>query len=291
MRDRARTTPVRPRELPAARDDLVSELRDPTSMTVRNAVATGLPELGEALADAPLYWVTADMAALAVHAGESLPRPAWGAGEAPASSGLMALDGGIGMMRDYDADIPVDAVAWTELPGGGYRLAMLTDRSRMLDQARAPVLRRHFLSVPRLLMMALVHLPGGPDLVDDGHCPDSLGQSIAAAWALMGQPGIADAQAQPAHADARRAYQRAGRPAPDVALVDLRRRPAQPRESDPAQDAGEGRTWRHRWVVSGHWRQQPYGPRSALRRPTWVEAHVKGPDDAPLLTRVNVWRA
>jgi hypothetical protein len=35
-------------------------------------------------------------------------------------------------------------------------------------------------------------------------------------------------------------------------------------------------------VVRGHWRQQPYGPQRTLRRPVWINPHVKGPADAPL---------
>lgn len=47
-----------------------------------------------------------------------------------------------------------------------------------------------------------------------------------------------------------------------------------------------------RFLVRGHWREQPVGPGRELRRPTYIAPYIKGPDDAPLnLTReVNVWR-
>lgn len=45
-------------------------------------------------------------------------------------------------------------------------------------------------------------------------------------------------------------------------------------------------TSRHR--VRGHWRSQPYGPRSSLRRRIWIEPHWAGPADAPIQTRVEV---
>lgn len=49
-----------------------------------------------------------------------------------------------------------------------------------------------------------------------------------------------------------------------VALVALRRQYV-PQDREP--DAGtDQRTYRHRWVVSGHWRNQAYGKERALRR-------------------------
>ena len=39
----------------------------------------------------------------------------------------------------------------------------------------------------------------------------------------------------------------------------------------------------HRWVVRGHWRNQPWGPGRELRRPVYILPHIKGPDGAPLI--------
>jgi hypothetical protein len=44
------------------------------------------------------------------------------------------------------------------------------------------------------------------------------------------------------------------------------------------------RVYKTRWVVRGHWRNQPYGPERALRRLTWIEPHWKGPEGAPPAT-------
>ena len=49
------------------------------------------------------------------------------------------------------------------------------------------------------------------------------------------------------------------------------------------------RDWSHRWLVSGHWRNQWY-PSEGVRRPIWIDAFVKGPSDAPLLVRPTVYR-
>ena len=38
-------------------------------------------------------------------------------------------------------------------------------------------------------------------------------------------------------------------------------------------------------MVRGHWKMQPYGPRSELRRLIWLEPFWRGPEDAPILSR------
>lgn len=38
------------------------------------------------------------------------------------------------------------------------------------------------------------------------------------------------------------------------------------------------------WLVAGHWRQQPYGPKRGLRRAQWIAGFVKGPDGRPMKT-------
>jgi hypothetical protein len=48
-----------------------------------------------------------------------------------------------------------------------------------------------------------------------------------------------------------------------------------------AQEEGEGVDWACRWVVQGHWRQQPY-PSTGEVRPIWITPYIKGPEDKPL---------
>ena len=47
-------------------------------------------------------------------------------------------------------------------------------------------------------------------------------------------------------------------------------------------EAGEDRArWKlaSRFIVRGHWRNQPYGPKRELRKRTWIEPFFKGPED------------
>lgn len=49
--------------------------------------------------------------------------------------------------------------------------------------------------------------------------------------------------------------------------------------------------WSHRWMVSGHWRNQWY-PKTKKNKPLWIQAHIKGPEDKPLIItdKVFVWK-
>lgn len=62
-----------------------------------------------------------------------------------------------------------------------------------------------------------------------------------------------------------------------VTVVTLRRPKQQPSEEHHHVE------WQRRWIVSGHWRWQPYG--DGTHRQIWIAPYVKGPDDKPLVIR------
>lgn len=63
----------------------------------------------------------------------------------------------------------------------------------------------------------------------------------------------------------------------DVHVVRLRR----VSERDAARGAGENVSdWSCRWTVRGHWRKQ-YFPKRGMHAPVWIHPYVKGPDDKP----------
>jgi hypothetical protein len=85
----------------------------------------------------------------------------------------------------------------------------------------------------------------------------------------------------------RKAYQRAGRPAPDVRLVRIRgthpaRHTGGPVTSPRCNGERPSTPREYRWWVKAHWRQQPYGPGRTLRRPFLVLPQLRGPDDKPI---------
>ena len=74
----------------------------------------------------------------------------------------------------------------------------------------------------------------------------------------------------------RKRQDRAGWQEKYVTVVTLRR-PRQENHGEPAHV-----DWAHRWIVSGHWRWQPY--KDGVRQ-IWISPYVKGPDDKPLVVR------
>lgn len=67
----------------------------------------------------------------------------------------------------------------------------------------------------------------------------------------------------------------------EVTVLKLRR--ARP----PTKYEGERDVeWSHRWMVSGHWRNQPYKVNGQTEyKQIWIESYVKGPEDKPLVVK------
>lgn len=112
---------------------------------------------------------------------------------------------------------------------------------------------------------------------------------LACLWLLLSQPGMVSMSTSRGPRGERRRAQRQGVSAPDVAIIDIAHRH---RSAAAADVAPTGRHHSVRYPVSGHWRQQAYGEGRAYRRPTWIAAHWRGPDDAPIsnVEHVRVFR-
>lgn len=121
-------------------------------------------------------------------------------------------------------------------------------------------------------------------------------QTLRAAWLLMTQPGITDVQDQPLPRRQQRRAETEGYNSDPVRVVRLRAHPAadpadghDPRTAAHRATTSAGRDYTVRWMVRGHWRQQPHGPGRTQRRPVWINPHIKGPDGAPLTTPDTVY--
>lgn len=101
---------------------------------------------------------------------------------------------------------------------------------------------------------------------------------VGAAWALLGQRLLRASPAPIARASRRRVERQGWHMEPVVRVVELRRTEHQPAATESIASVD----WHCRWMVAGHWREQPCGPGRVLRRPTWVLPYVKGPEDKPL---------
>lgn len=278
-----------PIRLPRVRDQTARFIADPTGPLAENFPQhrNGFELVVRHLRAADLYWVTPDMAALAVAAGAQLDTIRWTNLDRPSGCGLILFAGGVGMASVSGAELPVDAMSWGPAPDG-IAVTMFCGRWRLDPRIAEEVT----INLPPLLVAKQDDLGGG-----DGHVSvDTLGSgrtllcTLAATWALMQQPTISDRTRAPVDKSLARSYRRAGRPEPEVSIVDLRHIYQPPADDD--EDTQSSRVYRHRWVVRGHWRDQAHGPARALRRRIYVPAYIKGPDGAPLLDRerVNVWR-
>lgn len=287
---------LRPKDLPKLRGQTVRLLDDPAA-SIRVNTGTqnqdGLNALTIHLRNGSLYWVSGDMSALAVSAGSQLAAAGWSVADRPAPCGLIIFEGGIGTIDSHGVRIPVEGYTW-----GTYQdcclIWILLSRQRLAREVDG-VYQLNIEQVPPLIPVYGFTIPIGdqpvPMVEVDPAVPQTVIGALAASWLLMQQPTLVDRTRKPPDRAIRRAYTRAGRPDPDVTLIDLCRQyvPDQP------EDVGtsEGRSYRHRWVVSGHWRNQPYGPNWKQRRQQWIPSYVKGPHGAPMLSteRVNVWRS
>lgn len=286
-----------PRHLPKLRDQTVRHLTDPT-MPVRARTGeenqAGLDLAANHLRAAGLYWVTPQMAALAMSAGGSLAAARWATADRPSPFGLIVFADGVGCIDSAGVEIPVDACTWGP-SSGGCTIGFWINRRRVADAVASRGQELLVEQVPPLVPINSTELPVTSEPLSLAELPEGTPSSVvaalAAAWLLMLQPTLVERSIERPDKSVRAAYARAGRGDPEVSIIDLRRQYVPDREdSDPEESAR--RRYRHRWVVSGHWRNQAYGPDRSLRRPTWIPAYVKGPDGAPLLDveRVNVWR-
>lgn len=148
-----------------------------------------------------------------------------------------------------------------------------------------------------LTPMEFTEMEGWPGGVSDAESAadrdarSALQRTILATWLLMGQT-LTRSERVTAPRPARRRIERLDRTLdPTVRYIDLRRARTEPSERPDDDTANRTRNYRHRWIVRGHWRNQYYPSRND-HRPIWIDPHLAGPDDKPLLggERVNVLR-
>ncbi|GGT65359.1 hypothetical protein [Streptomyces purpureus] len=288
---------LRPTQLPKLRDQTRTFLQDPES-AIRSATNSdlhvGLDNLVACLNAADLYWATPDMTALAMSSGAQLAAARWATADRPSPCGLMLFDGGLGTIDSHGVAIPVEAIVWGPARGK-CMLWLLVSRRRMVQEVEQ--LKQPFTlveeKIPPLMPVYGFALPVTVEPVPliDKDLPQPIVAALAASWLLMQQRLLVERARHRPDKTTARSYARAGRPVPEVTSVGLRRQYVLSGQEDEGTDIA-GRRYLHRWVVSGHWRDQPHGPDRALRRKTWIPSYVKGPEGAPLLSteKVNVWR-
>lgn len=233
----------------------------------------------DSLRASPMWFVSRDMTALAVHTAlyEEPPEV-----EAPSSTGFVMFDGGLDLECVPDAPaVHVVAVRWIIQFDGRDRhvgVSLFTDDRGVREALRCLL---PLVPVPRT---ALGEVEPGATAV--------IGDILYAVWALSAEPTVCevDGPRRPPAGESlpQRVVERA---ISDVRMVVLRER----RETRPAGNGGGHggrRAYSHRFIVRGFWRNQAHGPGHSLRRRQWIPPYVKGPADKPLVAKetVRIWR-
>jgi hypothetical protein len=228
--------------------------------------------ISPSLEAARLFWVDPQFTELAQYAARSLPATPLTAAQPPAPHGLLAWAQPVGVRGD------LAAASWSSGPDG-MRIIGYRSIGSGLPPAELQHLREQ---IGWLGPRTHTHLAPG-ELVDTG----SPAGVLVATWLLIAQRL---AETAPAAVDkaVRKAYQRTGRPAPDVRLIRIRgahtagsatRRPAGDQDSPQRE---------FRWWVKGHWRNQPYGRGRAQRRLIFLDPHLRGPEGKPIKASTTV---
>lgn len=230
--------------------------------------------------EAELWWVAKPMAILASHAKETLPENQTLADNRPSLAGIVIFDGGTGITTEWldapEHTIKTNAFGQTVYPQVeviGLIWAQDTVLGLTDSQIVPPVDPTDKAFIVALSATAQAHLE----------------KLLITTWLLSEQPHIGVARHQPIPAAGQ-----AGLPKhqPEIRVVRLRETVTHP-EPWESESAKEGKQWamKHRTVVSGHWRNQPYGPGRASKKPIYIEPYLKGPSDAPIIVRptVKVW--
>ncbi len=278
----------------------------------------------QALRGAELYWVSRDMVDVVLDASRSLPE--WTPALAtPATTGLLCWAKSAGTVS---AGTPVPEVVETNLKNPRFQPTMLTDKVATITDVAwdgvwwwsrpdsgllqlVPCSRDDQSDYSLQLAKTTSPLWGAQTIIIKPDVPrteEANGAEsaypfvsvVGAAWLLMAQANVAETrtisesppprpQPEPiGDADNGAAGPELMRRPSTVTIVDLRAK-----ATTSERGAESGRTYTHRFPVSGHWRQQACGPNHSQRKPRYIGDYLKGPEGAPLIapkTRVHVLR-
>lgn len=248
---------------------------------------------------ADLFWVTHEMAQVALDASTDMPGFIPSA-EAPCPVGAIFFQRSLPRIKAHE---PLFAADWTEITGGpvdGLRWRRRGDRFIIEVLCRTENFGPHPLA-PDAPFQELfsIQIPSASVVLDEIQGPGLLEDPahvavvalLGTTWHMMQQPTVATPQPRDGATGAPRGPRLPSEPAGAVVTtVDLR---VLKHIVEERPEKGEdGRVYRHRWVVRGHWKNQAHGRGRAERKLIWVPSHIKGPEGAPLLAseKVMVWR-
>ncbi|MET4143850.1 hypothetical protein [Arthrobacter sp. UYCo732] len=237
----------------------------------------------KALGAGDMFWVSEDMVALALDAAADLPEfnPAF---DLPSRCGFMVLEKPLPGVSTWvfdenfdqvETELGVEVITWVD-HGTEMRIESYC-RSTGIPKAQG-------------FLEPVWYENGVPDGVYDFSGADAeegtvkLMSFLAAAALLMSSPGVADRSTVAPKTKAARKDAKKSRSA-NVTVIDLHT----PKHVSTGDVDETGRTYTHRWMVRGHWRNQPHGPNRSKRSVRWIPFYIKGPAGLPLKETERVW--
>ncbi|MBO4209790.1 hypothetical protein [Micromonospora echinofusca] len=260
--------------LPKIRDRITRLLRGPANMPAPLNDSGQRGSLAHHLDSAPLYWINQEFTELVDEVTAGQPAATAAADIAPSPAGLITWPRPVGRTGQ------LAAVSWTPHLDGWHLVGYRSIGSGAVDENLMPALRH---DIGWLVPIHTENITHGTTL--DGRHP--LGPLVTT-WLLVNQQMAETVPAKIPKSTAR-AYQRSRRPAPEVRIVRIR-----PRDTTPATTPEQTASPRtrakpdHRFWVSGHQRQQAYGPGRSLRRRIDIQPFLKGDDDLPIKLSTTV---
>lgn len=264
-------TAISARELPKVRDRLARFYLGPDGLPVALAATGQRQQIAVGLDRSRLFWIDSDFTDLAEYAAGKLP-------DVTISRDLMPSTDGLLVWSRPATSRQITAASWTA-NSDGWQLVNYRTVGGGLDGKPLQRLREHvgWLAPMSTLQVHEQHvLPG-----------DHPAKALLAAWLLIGQQAAEVTKADVDKA-VRKTYARTNRPAPEVRIVRIRADFSTTPTSTRSAPGDSGRSQTNRFWVSGHWRNQPHGPNSALRRPVYINPFLRGPDDAPIKLSTTV---
>lgn len=241
-----------------------------------------------ALDDTSTFYVTREMTEKVLEASHSMPDWIPEPEDAPADRGMIYFEG-LEELRGFTKATAAWTWSFQDVNLLGFRGSALV--AGAYTDLRAPTKGRFKKTMEDGMRSAGMPLPRlaytGPDVIAGITGEERRIDSMAilkAAWLIMRQEEFADASSvDPSRNSAKRIKRLGGNPSP-VRVVDLRRK-----VPSFGSSGGPGSRQEYRCKVRGHWRNQWY-PSRGVHRPKWIEEHVRGPEDAPIIERDTVYR-
>ncbi|MDI9941398.1 hypothetical protein SIM91_02125 [Rhodococcus opacus] len=295
-----------------AKLDVIRHLRLPEAQQLHEyALKQGSGYAAQGLSDSPAdkivslnqaetYWVSEDMCAILVNAQGSIPDDDVVIDHPPSTHGFLvfAVPLVFPIPEEFGRAIRLNALAWRParrtVPKSATRPAQVDDGTLMqwyrvpeddgdleFSGPFSPLLAGEFLPTGAILRSTNDLRLGALD-----QSSINLNRHARALWTLMQQPLAALGDIEPTGKQSKTA--RRFRTDPKSTIVVTLRRAQSSRADD---DAATTVQYSHRWMVRGHWRKQRF-PSLGTNKPIWINEHVKGPDDAPLIVKEKViaWR-